>query len=185
MGAYWYESSIDRQLREATERGEFENLSGAGKPLAGYGGEYDEDWWVKDWLHREGATAGVVPPTLALRRAAEDLAVVVDRLHTEPDVRAHVTELNARIDKACRGHLDGPPVILPPFDEDAVVAAWRERKAHTNARPATGAGEAATRDPSRSAGESVARDRSGSAGESVARERGWRARLRRDRKRTS
>ncbi len=128
MGGYWYESSIDRQLREAAERGEFENLSGAGKPLAGYGGEYDEDWWVKDWLRREGATAGVLPPTLALRRAAEDLEIVVDRLRTERDVRDHVGEINARIDKARRGLMDGPPVLLRPFDADVVVAAWRERK---------------------------------------------------------
>jgi hypothetical protein len=128
MGAHWYESSIDRQLREAAERGEFENLAGAGKPLTGYGGEYDDDWWVKDWVRREGAVAGVIPPTLALRRAAEDLPVVADRLHTERDVREHVADLNARIDKARRGLMDGPPVILPPFDADAVVAAWRERR---------------------------------------------------------
>ncbi|WIM99055.1 DUF1992 domain-containing protein [Actinoplanes oblitus] len=127
MGAYWYESSIDRQLREATERGEFETLPSAGKPLAGYGGEYDEDWWVKDWLRREGATAGVIPPTLALRRAVEDLETVVDRLHTERAVREHVAELNVRIGKARRGHLDGPPVILPALDADAVVAAWSAR----------------------------------------------------------
>ncbi|BCY07837.1 DUF1992 domain-containing protein [Actinoplanes sp. L3-i22] len=128
MGAHWYESSIDRQLREAAERGEFENLAGAGKPLTGYGGEYEDDWWVKDWVRREGATAGVIPPTLALRRSAEDLETVVDRLPTERDVREHVAQLNARIDKARRGHLDGPPVILPPFDADAVVTAWQERR---------------------------------------------------------
>jgi hypothetical protein len=129
MGVHWYESAIDRQLREAAERGEFENLPGAGKPLSGYGGEYDEDWWVKDWLRREGATAGVIPPTLALRRAAEDLETVVDRLEVEQEVREHVAELNVRIDKARRGHLDGPPVILPAFDPEVVVAAWRTRKA--------------------------------------------------------
>ncbi|GIF15657.1 DUF1992 domain-containing protein [Actinoplanes teichomyceticus] len=128
MGAHWYESAIDRQLREATERGEFENLPGAGRPLRGYGEEYDEDWWVKDWLRREGATAGVIPPTLALRRAAEDLETMIDRLRTEPEVREHVAQLNARIDRARRGHLDGPPVVLPRFDADAVVAAWRQRR---------------------------------------------------------
>jgi Domain of unknown function (DUF1992) len=55
---HWYESSIDRQLREATERGEFDNLAGVGKPLPGHGSDYAEDWWVKEWLEREGATAG-------------------------------------------------------------------------------------------------------------------------------
>ena len=125
---HWYESSIDRQLREATERGEFEGLPGAGKPLAGYGQEYDEDWWVKDWLRREGGAAGVIPATLAVRRAAEDLEPAVDRLQAEALVREHVADLNERIGRARRGLLDGPPVVLPPFDADAVVGGWRERR---------------------------------------------------------
>jgi len=126
---HWYESSIDRQLREATERGEFDNLQGSGKPLPGHGREYEEDWWVKDWLEREGATAGVIPPTLALRRDVEDLEARVDRLRTEREVRDHVAELNERIRKANVGLMDGPPVVLPPRDADRVVAGWRERRA--------------------------------------------------------
>jgi len=126
--AHWYESSIDRQLREAAERGEFENLPGLGKPLPGHGKDYDEDWWVKDWLEREGATAGVVPPTLALRRESEDLEEKVDRLPTEREVRDYVTDLNERLHKARVGLMDGPPVVLPPFDADRVVAEWRARR---------------------------------------------------------
>jgi hypothetical protein len=126
---HWYESSIDRQLREAAERGEFENLPGAGKPLPDHGREYDEDWWVKDWLRREGATAGVVPPTLALRRETEELTAKVDRLRTEREVRDYLTDLNERIRKARVGLMDGPPVALPPLDPDEVVADWRERRA--------------------------------------------------------
>lgn len=122
---HWYESSIDRQLREATERGEFDNLPGAGKPLSDHGRDYNEDWWVKDWLEREGATAGVIPPTLALRREHEDLPGKVDRLRTEREVREYVAEINERIHKARVGLMDGPPVLLPPFDVDAVVADWR------------------------------------------------------------
>jgi hypothetical protein len=125
---HWYESSIDRQLREATERGEFENLPGAGRPLSDHGRDYDEDWWVKDWLQREGATAGVVPPTLALRREAEELDAKVDRLRSEREVRDYLAGLNERIRKARVGLMDGPPVVLPPFDADQVVARWRQRR---------------------------------------------------------
>ncbi|MEU4240140.1 DUF1992 domain-containing protein [Actinoplanes sp. NPDC026619] len=125
---HWYESSIDRQLREAAERGEFENLKGAGKPLPDAGKDYDEDWWVKDWAAREGATAGVVPPTLAVRREVEDLDEKVGRLRTETEVRDYVGELNERIRKARVGLMDGPPVVLPPLDADSVVAGWRERR---------------------------------------------------------
>ncbi|MEV4348836.1 DUF1992 domain-containing protein [Actinoplanes sp. NPDC049596] len=126
---HWYESSVDRQLREAAERGEFDNLAGSGKPFADQGKEYDDDWWVKDWLRRENATAGVVPPTLALRREVEDLEEIVDRLRTEREVRERVDGLNERIRKANVGLMDGPPVILAPLDPEAVVAGWRERRA--------------------------------------------------------
>ena len=125
---HWYESSLDRQLREAAERGEFENLPGAGKPLRDAGREYEEDWWVKDWLQREGATAGVIPPTLALRREVEDLERIVDRLRTETEVRERVAGLNERLAKARVGLMDGPPVVLPPLDPDQIAAAWRERR---------------------------------------------------------
>lgn len=126
---HWYESSIDRQLREAAERGEFDNLAGTGKPLPDHGKEYDDDWWVKDWLQREGATSGVIPPSLALRREVEDLDAIVDRLRTESEVRDRVAGLNARLHKARVGLMDGPPVLLPPLDADTVVTGWRERRA--------------------------------------------------------
>ena len=126
--AHGYESSVDRQLREAQERGEFDNLPGAGKPLPDAGREYDEDWWVKDWLRREGEASAVLPPTLQLRREAEDLEKLVDRRSTEAGVRELVANLNEQIRKARVGLLNGPPVLLPPFDAEAVVRGWRERR---------------------------------------------------------
>jgi len=125
---HWYESSIDRQLREARERGEFDNLPGTGKPLPDAGQEYDEDWWVKDWLRREGGTSGVLPPTLQLRREAEDVQKLVDRRSSEEAVRELVANLNEQIRKARVGLMDGPPVLLPPFDAEAVVRGWRARR---------------------------------------------------------
>ena len=62
-----YESPIDRQLREARERGEFDNLPGTGKPLPDAGRDYQEDWWITAWARREGAGASILPPTLQLR----------------------------------------------------------------------------------------------------------------------
>jgi hypothetical protein len=121
----WYESRIDRQIREAQERGEFDNLPGAGKPLRGIGEEYDENWWIKDFVRRENVT-GVVPASLALRREAEDLMRTVATKKTESSVRKLVTGLNERILRARRGLIDGPPVVLPTFDVDDVVQAWRD-----------------------------------------------------------
>ena len=126
---HWYESSIDRQLREARERGEFDNLRGAGKPLAGAGTEYDEDWWVKDWLRREGESSGVLPPTLALRRERAEIEPLVDKKATEQAVRDYVAALNEQIRQARVGLLDGPPTLLPPLDADEIVKGWRARRA--------------------------------------------------------
>jgi hypothetical protein len=122
-----WESAVDRQIREAQERGGWDRLPGLGKPLPGAGTDYDEDWWVKDWVRREQIT-GVLPATLTLRKEVEDLAARVDRRRTEAEVRAIVAELNERIDRNRRGHLDGPPVLLRSLDADAVVAAWRARR---------------------------------------------------------
>src|SRR6478735_79842 len=95
-----YESQVDRKIREAQEQGQFDNLPGAGKPLSDHGREYDEDWWVKDWVRREG----------------EDLRETIDRHSTEADVRAYLARLNEQLRKARAGLLDGPPVPLPPVD---------------------------------------------------------------------
>src|SRR4051794_8882456 len=123
-----WESAVDRQIREAQERGEWERLNGLGKPLPGAGTEYDEDWWVKEWVRRQEVT-GVLPATLTLRKDVEDVAAAVDRLRTETQVRAHVAELNERIGRNRRGYLDGPAVLLRELDADAVVAGWRTRRA--------------------------------------------------------
>lgn len=123
----WYESTIDRQIREAQQRGEFDNLPGLGKPLPDHGREYDEDWWVKNWIHREGGAA-VLPGSLALRRQAEDLQDIVASRTTEAAVREVVAGVNDTIRKARAGLLDGPPVVLPLFDPDDIVRRWREHR---------------------------------------------------------
>jgi hypothetical protein len=121
----WYESAIDRQIREAQERGEFDNLPGAGKPLPGHGQEYDENWWVKDLVRREKIT-GALPASLMLRKEVEDLMDVIATKKSEAAVRAVVSDLNERIVRAQRGHVDGPPVYLAKIDADEVVRRWRE-----------------------------------------------------------
>ena len=46
-------SWIDRQIREAQERGEFDNLPRAGKPIKGLDSRRDDDWWAKSLIRRE------------------------------------------------------------------------------------------------------------------------------------
>ncbi|GAA3287541.1 DUF1992 domain-containing protein [Dactylosporangium vinaceum] len=121
----WYESHIDRQIREAQERGDFDDLPGAGRPLPDRGELYDEDWWVRDLARREGLPGGI-PPTLRLRREVEDLPEGLAKFRTEDSLRRAVAELNVRIDRAKRSLMEGPPTVLRPLDADALVARWRE-----------------------------------------------------------
>jgi hypothetical protein len=52
------ESLVERRIREAQERGEFENLKGAGKPIPDLDEPEDELSWVKRWMKREGIDLG-------------------------------------------------------------------------------------------------------------------------------
>jgi hypothetical protein len=122
-----YESWVDKQIRMAEERGEFDNLPGTGKPLPGSGEHYDEEWWLKSLIERERLT-GLAPATLALRKEVEELDSLLASKKSEASVRAYVADLNARIIKANRGLLDGPPVVLQLVDADAAVESWKDRR---------------------------------------------------------
>jgi hypothetical protein len=121
-----FESWVDRQIREADERGAFENLPGKGKPLPGAGQPYDELWWVKDKLRREGVS--YLPGTLALRKDAQLAMNAALRAETEAELRRIIEDINERITEAIRRPPDGPPLGLAPFDVARVLTQWRERR---------------------------------------------------------
>ena len=124
---------VDLQVRRAMERGEFDNLPGAGKPIKGLGSTHDPDWWVKSLIERERIT-GVLPPALALRKEDAELDGALDRETTEEGVRRAVADFNRRVVEARRQLTGGPPVVTPTRDEDTEVAAWRARLAERRER---------------------------------------------------
>jgi hypothetical protein len=69
-----------------------------------------------------------VPTSLKIKKEAEELMERLAMQTSEDAVRRIVTELNQRIDRAQRGHVDGPPVHLRQFDVDAVVREWRQQR---------------------------------------------------------
>lgn len=121
-----YESWIDRAMRQAQERGDFDNLPGAGKPLPDRGELNDDDWWLKSWMQREDMSAAM-PTTLRLRKEVEDVKKVVADQRSESAVREYLADLNERILSARRGPVDGPPLTIGPVDVDELIAFWRER----------------------------------------------------------
>ena len=123
-----YESWIDRQIREAQERGDFDNLPGAGKPIEGLGGREDENWWIKGLIERENIR-GVLPGSLSLRKETAEIVDTVADCRTEEQVREIVADLNLRILDARRRGVDGPNIFIQTVDAERVVRAWRERRA--------------------------------------------------------
>ena len=119
---------VDLQLRQAMERGDFDDLPGAGKPIEDLGPTHDPDWWVKKLLEREHVT-GVLPPALQLRKDDAELDAALDRLPSEREVRAELEDFNARVMRARYTPVDGPPLVTQPRDIDVDVERWRERVA--------------------------------------------------------
>ena len=117
---------VDHQLRLAMERGEFDNLAGAGKPIKDLGAQHDPDWWIKRLVEREKIT-GVLPPALQLRKDDAELDARLDRHTAESEVRRVLEEFNARVMKARYTPVDGPPLITMPRDVEAEVEQWRAR----------------------------------------------------------
>ena len=124
-GARW-ESWIDRQIREAEERGEFDDLAGAGKPIPDLDKPFDELWWVKDKLRREGLS--YMPPSVALRKEAGDALLAASRAGSEAEVRQVISAINDKIREANRKTIAGPPLMLVPYDVERVVREWRVQR---------------------------------------------------------
>ncbi|WP_028643966.1 J-domain-containing protein [Nocardioides sp. URHA0020] len=118
---------VDLQVRQAMERGEFDNLPGAGKPIEGLGGEHDPDWWLKKLVERE--RIAVLPPSIALRKEDAELDARLDTINVEREVRREVEDFNERVIRARYSLSAGPPLITMPRDVEATVEAWRERQA--------------------------------------------------------
>lgn len=122
-----FESWVDKQIREAQERGDFADLPGVGKPLAHLNRPYDEMWWVREKMERENLS--YLPPSLALRKEAEEARDAARQAPSEAALRRLLTEVNEKIRAALRTPLEGPPLGLAPFDIAAMAREWRERRA--------------------------------------------------------
>ncbi len=135
-----WEAAVEAQIRAAQERGEFDNLPGAGKPIPGRDLPYDESWWIKSFLERERIPGDLLLPTpLQLRRRVERLPDEVRDLPTEESVRAMIAALNREIVDFLRTPT-GPRVVVRPVNVEETVRRWREERARAAADRVAGAG---------------------------------------------
>jgi hypothetical protein len=118
---------VEIRIQQAMRRGDFDDLPGAGKPLADLGSS-DPDWWIRRKIEREQLT-GLGPPALMLRAEHAVLDEKLDAMTDERDVRRMLDDFNRRVVEARRQLLGGPPVVTPTRDVEAEVGAWRARRA--------------------------------------------------------
>jgi hypothetical protein len=118
---------VDRQIRLAQERGDMDNLPGAGKPLPKRSGDALE--WVRQKLRDEGYdTTALLPPSLALPKEVAELPQRLATVRTEREVRAIVEDINKRILDVHRKPQVGPPLRLGPLNADDMVQNWRDSR---------------------------------------------------------
>jgi hypothetical protein len=117
---------VDLQVRQAMERGEFDDLPGQGKPIEDLGVEHDPDWWVKKLVERE--KVALLPPALGLRKEDAELEARLDAITVEREVRRELEDFNRRVVETRRQLQGGPPVVTAVRDVDAEVAAWTQRR---------------------------------------------------------
>jgi hypothetical protein len=129
-----FTSWIDKQIQDAAERGAFNDLPGAGKPLPRRNTD-DPEAWAREYALREGAsTSDLLPTPLRLRKDSAQLAESVPGLPSEQAVRDTVAELNERI-MAWRRLPLGPPIFVPLVDADAMVERWRAEQSGPASAP--------------------------------------------------
>ena len=140
-----WESPVDRQIREAQERGEFDDLPGAGKPLD-LSDSGDPDWWVKRMAKREKLDfSGALPGALGLRKEAATYPDALADVRTEQQVREIVTDYNKRVlaDRLRPAVGNLPPLLAKTLDVDELVEQWRVIRAERDERARAAAEEAA------------------------------------------
>ena len=127
-GVSW-DSWVERQIRESMERGEFDDLPGAGKPLPDVDRAHDDMWWLREKLRRENLSSpSLLPPTLAVRKELADALARIARADSESDVRQIVAKINERIVRVNSRTTSGPPSTTMRLDVERVVQEWRNRR---------------------------------------------------------
>ncbi len=108
---------VEEQIRLATERGDFDNLPGAGKPIEGLSRTYDPNWWAQDFLKRLATEDQNREHSAELERKLTR----VWGMENEGMVRTAVRDLNAEAGSE-------------RFDIDAVLVSWRKFRASLRPR---------------------------------------------------
>ena len=120
-----WETWVERKIRESMERGEFDNLPGAGQPIPDLARPYDELWWLRKKLRDEKLS--IDPPIMVLRKELDETLERIGAARSEAEVRRLVEAINERIVYVNSHTFFGPASDLAPLNVERIVAEWRER----------------------------------------------------------
>jgi hypothetical protein len=123
-GVAW-ESWVDQQIREARDRGEFDDLPGHGKPLPDLDRPRDELWWVRKKLEREKVSYS--PPSMGIRRERDGALERIAAASSEAEVRKLIAAINDRIRYVNSHTISGPPTTVAALDVEETVERWRSQ----------------------------------------------------------
>lgn len=114
------ESSVDRQVREAIERGEFDNLPGAGQPIPDLARSDNPSWWAKGFIEQARSD----------NQRTEQVRVFESQLGrlwsigSVKALRASVESINQEIEQFNQAQTSSRRI--EPFDVDAVIETWKK-----------------------------------------------------------
>lgn len=126
------EPYVERLIREARERGEFDNLPGEGGPIADLDQPHDEFWWLRKWIERENLS--MMPEALELKRDIRKSLENIWKLPTENDVRRRIDALNALIRRKNHGFLAGAGGEVHFLNVNEVLQHWRLRRTRAGSK---------------------------------------------------
>ena len=121
------ESRVEKMIREATERGEFDDLPGMGEPLDLSDAD-DPDWWVKRKIRDEHLdSSALLPASLQLRKEAQGFPESLRGIGDEDQVREILVDFNHRVREAHLSTRAGMPTLVTAhtIDVEEMIARWR------------------------------------------------------------
>ncbi len=103
----------EQKIREAIERGDFDQLENSGKPL-----NLEDETWIPEDLrsaYRVLKNAGCIPPELELRKEVLNLRELLDTIDDDKERLRKIRELNFKLMKL--GEMRKRPLNLEQFPE--------------------------------------------------------------------
>ncbi len=103
----------EQRIREAIDRGDFENLEKSGRPLV-----FEDETWIPEDLraaYRVLKNSGCIPPELEVRKEVLSLRKLIDTIDDDKERLRKIRDLNFKLMKL--GEMRKRPLHLEQFPQ--------------------------------------------------------------------